>query len=346
MKLTPGEIYFIGEREHETGKVTPYYKIGIVRENESRTTGERIGEHQTGNPRPLFIHKTINANAVERVETLLHRRFAEHRGTGEWFKFDNALLNEAITAAHEFSEDTAEYIDLFAQAEALADEVSSEFVTEPTDYIIFWFNKFHAALEISKTYAALDADIRFLLREAVERGEQPRGVRQQKIKYSESFNKDRFETEQPELFKKYLVTTQQITRRFTVKKTQDAEVIAESIDADLIAIADEIRVQIDEVRDGLKSQDELQPLTLWIKKCAVGADWDKEIAEMHLRVATGTSAGIEGICSWSRKISDKVTFDENAFKGENFEIYKEFIDLKKTGGNIIVDPGQAPVLAD
>jgi len=32
MKLTPGELYFIREIDVRTGQLTPYVKIGIVRE--------------------------------------------------------------------------------------------------------------------------------------------------------------------------------------------------------------------------------------------------------------------------------------------------------------------------
>jgi len=87
MKLTAGEIYFVRERDIKSGEVTPYVKIGIVREGAKgpRTSEERLLEHQTGNPRNLFLHEVINTPAVEEIETRLHRTYAEQAVSGEWF---------------------------------------------------------------------------------------------------------------------------------------------------------------------------------------------------------------------------------------------------------------------
>ena len=85
MKLTPGEIYFVRERDVKSGEISPYVKIGIVREGAKgpRTSEERLLEHQTGNPRELFLHEVIATPAVEEIETRLHRAFAEHGVSGE-----------------------------------------------------------------------------------------------------------------------------------------------------------------------------------------------------------------------------------------------------------------------
>ena len=49
-----GEIYFIGEVDLKSKSHSNYYKIGIVRESDERTTVNRLAEHQTGNPRRLI----------------------------------------------------------------------------------------------------------------------------------------------------------------------------------------------------------------------------------------------------------------------------------------------------
>ena len=64
MILTPGEIYFLGEKDLKTGENSPFVKIGLVRENESRGTADRLKDHQTGNPRLLHIVKIVKTPLV------------------------------------------------------------------------------------------------------------------------------------------------------------------------------------------------------------------------------------------------------------------------------------------
>ena len=67
MKLIAGEIYFIGEKDLKTGLDTKYFKIGIVREGAKgpRTSEERLLEHQTGNPRRLYLRDIVKTLIIE-----------------------------------------------------------------------------------------------------------------------------------------------------------------------------------------------------------------------------------------------------------------------------------------
>jgi hypothetical protein len=79
MATAAGEIYFIGEKDLRSKEITPYFKVGIVRENldnADRDSTQRLLEHQTGNPRELYIESVVKTELVELVETLLHKKFA------------------------------------------------------------------------------------------------------------------------------------------------------------------------------------------------------------------------------------------------------------------------------
>jgi hypothetical protein len=79
LSTSAGEIYFIGEKDLRTKELTQYFKVGIVRENEEnadRDSTQRLLEHQTGNPRELYIESVVKTDLVELVETLLHKKFA------------------------------------------------------------------------------------------------------------------------------------------------------------------------------------------------------------------------------------------------------------------------------
>lgn len=73
IKLTSTRwVYFIGDGEG-------YVKIGFTAQLHGR-----LAELQSGNARPLTVLKYCRGGLVEERE--LHRRFAEHRVRGEWFR--------------------------------------------------------------------------------------------------------------------------------------------------------------------------------------------------------------------------------------------------------------------
>ena len=59
--MTIGEVYFIGERDRSTGKLTENVKIGMV--NNQGESGDRLKGHQTGNPRDLVLHHVVETPA-------------------------------------------------------------------------------------------------------------------------------------------------------------------------------------------------------------------------------------------------------------------------------------------
>lgn len=67
-------------------------KIGYT----ASSVAGRISALQTGNPRPIRAVVTIHAASVV-AEELLHREFAEYRGTGEWFSWQ-PLVGKALVA--------------------------------------------------------------------------------------------------------------------------------------------------------------------------------------------------------------------------------------------------------
>ena len=78
MNLKPGKLYFINEHDVQSGLRSNYYKIGIVRDADGRDSKNRLLEHQTGNPRKLWIVEELEMPAVEAVETNLHYLFARN----------------------------------------------------------------------------------------------------------------------------------------------------------------------------------------------------------------------------------------------------------------------------
>jgi hypothetical protein len=342
MKLTPGELYFIGELDHLTGEQTPFFKIGIVRADESRTSADRLQEHQTGNPRPLFIHHVIATEVVERVETLMHRLHAKHRGSGEWFQFDLDQLQDAINTAQNLSIEAAENSEILQKAAELTKTLSTDVVLPVTEEIRELRNEHLLADMTVKKFKEVDSELRNVLREAIAKGESVGGAaRERKISFKDEFNEELFKSENADLYARYVFIEQRLSGRFDPKKLKDTSHIDSQLKDKVEPIIAEIREAIENAKANKIPKSELNKWFLVIRENSAMAEWSKEIAEARLRVAVGTSAGIEGICSWVRKMVEKPRFDEDKFMEENFELYKHYLELKQVGGGLEMAPGQA-----
>ena len=77
MDYVSGEIYFV--RERTDNGFSPFVKIGLV--HGIRDSLTRLKEHQTGNPRRLFIDEkqVVRTEAVDRVEAQMHKIFSPKR---------------------------------------------------------------------------------------------------------------------------------------------------------------------------------------------------------------------------------------------------------------------------
>ena len=124
-----GEIYFIGEKDLRTKEITSYYKVGLVRENvenADRSSTQRLLEHQTGNPRDLYIESVVKTDLVELVETLLHKNFAPLGVRGEWMLLNATQLSEVQKNAEQLASEAKEITADLQKAEELAKVASSD----------------------------------------------------------------------------------------------------------------------------------------------------------------------------------------------------------------------------
>jgi hypothetical protein len=342
MKLTPGELYFIGERDHLTGEQTPFFKIGIVRADESRTSADRLQEHQTGNPRSLFVHHVVKTEVVERVETLMHRLYAQQRGSGEWFSFEQELLQDAINTAESLSSEAAQNAEILRKAAELKTQLSTDEVLPTTDDLINLRDQRLVAEMTIKAFTTVDDEIKEVLKEAIAQGESVGGAAAvKKSSKKEAFNQAKFKAENEELFEKYLEMESKLVQKFDYKKVKDLSGFESLLQDKVYPIIAEIQDAINKAVSNEIPKSELNKWHLVVLENIALAEWTKEITDAQLRVAVGTTSGIEGICSWNRKMTAKPVFNQEKFKEENFELYKSYLELKETAGALQMAPGQA-----
>jgi len=340
INLTPGEIYFIREKDLLTKEVTSYVKVGLVREGEDRGSEERASEHQTGNPRQLYVEKIVKTEAVSAVENMLHDHFANQRVSGEWFEFDESQLKSCISLAESLAGQAKLSAVHFAKAKDLKDTVSKEKAIEAsTD--IETLHKSYLAAEVSLDHCQeLASQMREIFIEALEDPETDVDhiVKKQEKKARSVFDKVAFELAYPDIYAKYVGEKVSISGTFRMVRPKDFEPELSEVDPGLFEFSKNLENAISEVKANKRSKESLHSLNLRLLGFEANAEWKMEIAKAAIQVACGENSEIVGICKWSRTAKSKATFDDKKLKEEHSELYATFCHEEKGATAIIVNP--------
>lgn len=130
VNVRPGQLYFIGEFETDGKTKSPFTKIGLVYDD--RAISERLRDHQTGNPREVFLERdkeigelAVPCLAISELESTMHAVWAGNRLAGEWFDLGDRLktvFDSARAIAVEI-DNAAPYIQ---QSEAFREIVTTD----------------------------------------------------------------------------------------------------------------------------------------------------------------------------------------------------------------------------
>jgi len=341
MKLTAGEIYFVRERDIKSGDVTPYVKIGIVREGAKgpRTSEERLLEHQTGNPRNLFLHEVINTPAVEEIETRLHRTFAEQAVSGEWFVFDSDQLAQAVKKTNELAADAVANLGALEQAEEFKKELSNGQTIQPSSEAKRWHAVFLQSNEIIKLIKKLKVDFQELLLESTDDIQVVEHILTQQTRTGSTFfNIERFAEKHPELYSKYLLKETSFYQRFKVNTPKAKEFSLDQVNPQAWKLLDNFGRMLEFTPESTAAQEVLHGHYLRVLGIESEALWKKQIAEAQLKTLCGPNEAIESICSWPRENKERLVFDLEAFESENAKLYAQFVDKRDDVEVTLVDP--------
>jgi hypothetical protein len=341
MKLTPGELYFICERDKQTKEVSRYVKIGLVKEKDDRASKERALEHQTGNPRELLIHTVIKTPAISAIENIVHGLFATERVSGEWFDFSAVKLAEAIDTAQNLADEAVLYENEIRSAEVFAKEESSLEIVEPTTEALAWHGAFLRAEAVVKYCQDFAVGIKDVFRESIEAEEEVEHIaifRERKDR--KIFDPIAFEIEFPELYIQFTKITHKISPRLTWSRPKDFDKSISKLHPQLNSYGKTLEGLSEKARVGKISKEELHGHYLKLLGFEARAIWDFEIAKANIQTLCGKSAGIDGICKWSRVNKETRSFDQAAFIDAFPDIAEKFMHLESQSPSLIVDPKQ------
>jgi hypothetical protein len=321
----PGEVYFLGELELGGAARTPFVKIGLVRSNaKNRTTEDRLTEHQTGNPRQIVELAVLKTAEADRVETLLHKSFAPWRVSGEWFDLQNDRLDEVLAEGERIVSLVSAESDLQAQAKAL-EVVPSEgekLPASPTSQ--------EAAMRavISKRGLKLigeteDRVVAALITASRAGRDVTRYLAVQVKDKAATFDTTRFKKDHPDLYASLATSKTSWSKTFVTAKMTDLGLDDAALDPELRDLCD----RIDSAAAAVETSGPPSGLhELYLELLHFDARYDLELraAEAQLKVLCGTAPGIEGLCTWNRRENTGLSFDKDALRDQQPELYAEY----------------------
>lgn len=326
MAYERGEIYFVRETEKdsELGR-TPFIKVGLVKEKDNRDSFGRLSEHQTGNPRTLFINKDdiVKTDAVTRVEALLHRVYANKRINGEWFKLvTENEIQEIVSKARDLAKEIEPFIPKFDQADQLDGLTSNGLTRDPTDEEMALGKSLAIAKLKLKYCKEQKSSIIKLLTVVHKEGGNVSGAATTQVKNFEAiFDEEAFKSENPELWESYQADEARWSHSFLLK---DKSIKFEDLDA-------EFQDDINKVIETLKRAEEhkdlsvINELNLKLANLEGLAKWEEDILIAELKIAIGPCDEIKGVCSWKRSMKVTKKLNTGLLAAEENEIYKKYL---------------------
>lgn len=329
--ITAGEIYLIAEVDPRTGEHTPYCKVGIVRKSADRDSENRRKDHQTGNPRKLLTVATVTTDLVEKVETALHGIYAPWCISGEWFILDPGQREELLGKARELAVQASSAAANLARAAELKDMVSAGDKIVPDEAM----RALHAAALVLKDRQKRTNDIIKVVKPTLQSsiqndgGSNSTGTLQQR-RLRGRFDLASFKSAHPDLWCAYVTVSHEPGGRFTL--------VASAIRDESADLAD-LERRCDAVRgsDAPGLEEELHSVYLDAVAISAQTKWDLARTENQLKVLCGTAPGIDGVCSWSRTMQVKESFDEKALETDRPDLFGQFVTAGQTRQALVIN---------
>jgi len=337
-----GEIYFIGEKDLRTKEITSYYKVGIVRENSENTdrnATQRLLEHQTGNPRELYIESVVKSDLVELVETLIHKNFAPLGVRGEWMLLNASQLIEVQKHAELLAAEAKEITADLQTAEELAKVLSDEELILATPELLVLNETYLESNAKLKACDEMFDAIKDIFAKALEdKDEEVGAFAQIQERQKLVFDEDAFKNAHSAVYSKFVITKSTVKGTPSFSGSRGFKKDFKDYDPAFATMVDGFATIVERIESGKEKKEYLHGFSLELRRINAEALWSKMKAESKIKVACGTHAGIDGVIKWVR--TEKVTesLDKKALKQAHPELVAEFTTAGDVVKAVIVDP--------
>lgn len=333
ISLKGGSIYFLRERDYLSGEISPYVKIGLVRDN--KPTEERIAEHQTGNPRQILDYETLGSPFVEYLETQLHYRFASRWISGEWFLLDQEGLRSAVSEAESLISEFRLQEETIVHSMELSKKSSTAAEREPNEKERSTWEELCKIKLRKDELEARKIILKSKLSSKLSSASSIEGVISVISNApGPSFDVKLLADAHPEIYQTYLnLEKTALSGSFSIrgkKQLKDENPSLYEATSDATKQAKQLRLQAS--KDSIERDNEIEKLHaeyIDIQRDLYINDWEYQTLEAQLKVSVDETEGLIGLCGWKRTMQTKTVFNQSLFKSERADLYEEFLVTRK-----------------
>ena len=325
----PGEIYLVREFDFTSKKESRYTKIGLV--HAPRKSIDRLKEHQTGNPNILRLidSEVVQTEAVDWVEAMLHRIYAKHRVSGEWFELNPAQRKDVLHEAEKLREEAKALPKLQKKVDLLTSTKDNSKTVKPNPEQLALASQLLIAKMQLKAIGPLQIEINRLFKKAVESGVDIAGAAKVQTKtYAAKMLKDDQKAllkDFPEIYKKFEELKSEFYQRFSLVFEDATLVLSAEFEAEIESIGKLIE-QVSESFDPYVANE----ANLMLSDLKTVAERQVIFSDLALREACGKNQAIEGVCTWPRHDVERVFFNVDKFVAKHKDLAEKYMKASWT----------------
>ena len=331
MNRGSGEIYFIQEMPFMSETFPTLVKIGCVEDRgKDKSSYARLKKLQTGNSRRFLLSddKIVRTHLVKKVEKQMHGRYARKRVLLEWFEIKSKnSLSPMIATATELAIEMKDRVLIEEQVDALKKlsdsdlESEAPFTRKANDVATELCIEDKKILEINR----IEKIILGKLRSAFDFGLDVRDALTIKEKKEElTLDTKSLKSDHPDLYESYQDQVEVRSTTFSYTKFRNSVSIEQAHDyEDFISTIKEIENSVEQIVDKEDAYS-LNRQVLELTEIKAHLEWSQYRLKQQLQIECGENLGIEGICTWPRRIGIKKEFNKDAFEESNKELFHEY----------------------
>ena len=343
---TRGTLYFLRDMDNLTGEKSIYVKIGIV--NKDRTTGSRMKDHQTGNPRAIVSeHILEDVPFIRFLEKYLHYFYNDRRISGEWFVMDNDFLEkDVLKEAKRIRKEQLKFENDIYLAEKLSTQISNE-ESRKANKAELKLRDDYNQLMLDKEIANANVSItRSALLQAIGKVGFVDGVYHlTKAKDSITFDSTKFKNNNKILYDTYCFEKEGgFHNKFIVLGGEKLKKADEPLYNKVKDLPKEAykETMISKVK---KRSTKIETLHWnWMKAMRESKllEWEEIKLDAQLKVAIGHYNQIDEVCTWERKPKDPtLAFNKDLLKQDHPQEYLNYLTVKIGAVNPKLEPTRA-----
>jgi hypothetical protein len=329
LSLKEGWLYFLGEEDYQTGTSSHFVKIGIT--SGDRSVSERMGDHQTGNPRRITELCSIRTPFVDNLETHLHHRFAPSRVHGEWFGLNARGLAAVIDEANKVNDEMMAMAAKAKRAEDMSAKPSDGTTKKASDKAKRLHTQYIAAESERARLELKQSLIETQLRRLTSDSAGISGITAQSMTNpNPRLNAGALKAARPRLYQKFVIEKDSFSKKFSITGKSVAAKAHKGLKEQHDKASQKLATVKSVKADGKRRSASARNLHAeWLLKHSEIAEFGFTVNRLELEIKSicGTAEGIEDVCTWKRGNKVSESFEGTGFKQTHPRIWGKFASV-------------------